>query len=344
MVCFCHAAATTVPSAYSKMKLDFSPPKIPLALRLAVSLPVLADAERIDLKLAPMMQRIRTPNITPASGPLLALVAQLKLVGGTFVIEDIPMLRMQMRQSAASFNSHILPKVQMLASVKLPPLLQLAMVARLKLALDPVVFNALLTDGPKSAQGHGFNTLFALKPPQVQLGWLLAGIPGLVTLGEKMNIPFGDSSSPRAFQNRLNMLADLKPPSLRISLAVLMKICAVLFAFATIKAAFGEKALTPTGLTGIAATLNTLMRVPLPSPLPDLSMMPMLDGLPQFDDVKYGANTPHSALGYAFPTPKLAIMPFLMAMFALRGGLNAYFPFDPIRDCGACSMPVGAFA
>lgn len=344
MVCFCSMPLATVPSNAAKMQFSFTPPKIPLALKVAAALPLLGDAERIDMRLNAEFGNMMLPTISPKAGPLIGLAAQLNLAGKAFTLDDLPTLKMQMMQAAHTLNSHVWPNMKMLASVKMAPLLQLQAIAKLKLDIPPEQFDALLNNHGQTAQ-HTVATGMALTPPKIKALKLVAGLPPLIGLAENLQIPIGETGAGAKLAARLRGLAGLVPPKLVFDFPKLLKLCAVIDALGTIREAFGEKAMTPVGLRGIAAQLNTLMRVPLPSPMPDLPLAARLDDLPKLENVRLGAQGAKNAQNLMCTPPRIGILPFLNAVVALRASLNDLLGLDPVDYCGgACKAPLPSFA
>ena len=345
MVCFCSKPLPVVPANAAKMKLDFSIPKIPLGLQVAAALPLLDEgAQRIDMTLNAALGNMILPRFSPAAGPMIGLAAQLNIAGGLFTLDDLPTLQMQMRQAAFTINSHVIPNTQMLLNVRMPPLLQLALIAKLKLSIDPIVFSAMMNGQGQTAQ-HSIRTGMALTPPKISMLQMVAGIPPLLGLAEKLNIPVGDPGGASMMAAKLQGMASLTPPTLSIAWPKLLRLAIMLDAIGTIQAAFGENALTPVGLRGIAATLNTLMRVPLPNPMPDLGLAAQLADLPKLESVRYGAAGVKNAMGLAVRPPRIGIVPFLNLVMALRLSLNDLLGLDPINYCGGmCKAPLPSFA
>jgi len=340
MPCFCKLPLARMPS-FANMKLQFSPPKIPIALMLAAKMPQLGDAERLDMRVAAVMTNLRMPSISPTAGPVLGLAAQLKIAGGTFAIDDIPKLEAEIWQAAYTINNVVLPKLKPLAAINPLPIMQLAMVAKLKMSIDPIAWDAAL--GGATPASHSITTGFALKPPQVQLAKLVAGIPPLVNALDPLKLNLADSGTPGLFLGHLRRMAGIGMPTLNIPLGEVLRLVAILTAIADIQQAFGANAMTPAGLSKIAASLSAFQRLPLPSPMPDLSLAEQMD-LPLPEDIKYGAAAAGSGLAnFGFTPPNIAVMPFMNGVVALRLALGELLDLDPLDACGACDFPLPMF-
>ncbi|MEM9146859.1 MAG: hypothetical protein AAGC57_11720 [Pseudomonadota bacterium] len=317
MACFCKTPMATAPSAFAAMNLKFSPPKIPLQMHAALSLGG-GGSLRLDMQIAAFMQSLRLPSFSLNGG----LMAQLKIALGMFDLFDIPKLMLQLKMGTESLQAHALPALSFLAKLNLSALLQLAMVARLQLALDALKIN-LAAGMPPVPTSFSFNPHFALKPPQLQLGTMILGIPIAMKFSETLGVPVNRMSSHFA------ALAKIKPPQLGISVNAMLKMCMALDAIATIQAAFGANALSPSGLSGIAAKLKLYAGLPIPDiPLPPLALNAKLDGLPSLDALSAGVGA-LPAGGLTLQLPNIPILPMLNLMAALNACINLNFP-------GAC--------
>lgn len=355
MPCFCPKVLEPLEPSFLRMRFSFTPPTIPLQLRLAAAMPQLGDPERMDIRINAAIQNMRLPTIsvmTPPSGPLIAIAAQLKIAGGVFTIDDLPKLEAELKQSAYTINRFLLPRLKLLMRFNPLPVIQLAAVARLKLAIDPIEFAAMTDPANTAPHRFSFATSFtppALTPPKLKLALALSGIPTLLSVAESLNMSLADPGVPGAFLGRLNALASLQMPALDLPMGELLTLAAILDSLAVIKEAFGDDAMTPKGLSSIALSLNTFMRLPLPSPLPNLALAESLALLPPLDNVKIGATAagahPQSLAGFRFTPPKIAIMPFISLVLALRASLNGYLKIDPLDFCGgSCEAPLPMFA
>ena len=235
----------------------------------------------------------------------------------------------------------MLPKLKPLAAINPLPIMQLAAVAKLKMSIDPVAWDAAL--GGATPASHSFAKGFALKPPQVKLAKMVAAIPPLVNALAPLKLNLNDTATPGLFLGHLRRLAGLQMPTLNIPLGEVLRLVAVLQAMAEIQEAFGANALTPSGLNKIAASLSAFQRLPLPDPMPDLGLAEQLD-LPIPEDIRYGAEAAGSGLGgFGFTPPNIAVMPFMNAVVAMRLALGELIDLDPMDACGTCDFPLPMF-
>ncbi|MEO0992594.1 MAG: hypothetical protein AAFX62_02175 [Pseudomonadota bacterium] len=322
MVCFCHIPLSHVPASFAKMNLSFTPPTIPLQMNAALALGF-GNSMRLDMAIALWMQNLRLPSLKLNGG----LMAQLKIALGMFDLFDLPKLQAQLALGVQSLKANALPKLAFLAKLNLAAVLQLAMVARLQLALDALKIN-LSAWAPTPTMSMRIAP-FALKPPQLVMGQMLLGVPIALKFSETLGVPVSRLGS------HFRALASIKPPSLGISVQAMMKICMALEAIMTIKAAFGVNALSPAGLSSIAAKLKLYAGLPLPV-IPPLNLQAKLDGLPSLPDLKLGAGAlPPS--GLSLQLPQIPILPTLNLLATLAITLNANFNISPCGP-GGCAF------
>lgn len=319
MACFCRIPMQTAPQALAAMNFSFTPPTIPLQMSAALAIGG-GGSMRLDMAIAAWMQSLKLPSIKLNGG----LFAQLKIAMGMFDLFDLPNLNAQLALGAQSLKANVLPSLQFLAKLNLSAVLRLAMIARLQLALDALKIN--LSAGMPTPPGtFSFNARFALTPPKIMLGQMILAIPIALGLSAKLGVPATSLGS------HFSALAKIKPPSIGISMPMMLKICMALDAIATIKLAFGINAMTSAGLSQIAAKLRLYAALPMPNiPLPPLALMMKLDGLPSLPDLKAGAGAiPASGLSVSLPV--IPILPHLTLMATLAATLNLNFPGGP---CG----------
>lgn len=346
MSCFCKIPATRSQASMGRMRFKVTPPKIPLQMKLAAAGGIAMEAERADMKINLAVRDVRMPNVTLGGSTLMALAMQLQVVGGVFKLDDLPMLDMQMKQAATSFQKNVWPRLQPYARIDPMPVIRLAMVARLALKLeqmkiDPLAPESMAPPPPLPPDVY----MLKLSAPKLKLAKIAIGLPPLLKMTEMMKIPLGDPAAGAMMKNRLAGLAELKPPKLTVQMPILLKIALVLDALATIKQAFGDDAMTPQGQFRIAAMLRGWMRLALPIPKPALTLADKLELLPKPDDVKAGAalmgHSPLTGMARMTP-PKLAIAPFLNVMVALRQALELQAEFPAMDACDACNTLASA--
>jgi hypothetical protein len=277
-----------------------------------------------------------------ALGSQLASVAMtLQLAGGTFAIDDIPTLALQMQEMAASLSRNVLPRLAPLLSAPILPVVNLAVLARLVLQLkalgiDPVT---LATAPPPAATPPGTFAV-RLTPPQIAAMKLAVGLPPIAALAETLKVPLGDQALAATMRNHFAMLAKLEPPRLPIAMPALLRLPVLIEALAVIEEAFGAGATTPAGLARIQASLTPWLRLALPVPLPALKLAETLPLLPPPEAVRAGtalANAPMWGK-MAFTPPRIAVMPFLNVALALKGSLQQLLGIPVLDACDACAL------
>ncbi|MDT8345340.1 MAG: hypothetical protein RQ752_13030, partial [Thermohalobaculum sp.] len=224
MACFCHMAAESVRNRFTVAPV-IAMPSAPIQMRMAAAIPNLGAADRPDLAMAMAMAPMRTPDVTLGGGPLAQMSMMLTAAMGNFTLDDVPTLEFELEQAAQSVQRNVWPRLAALASLKLQPLLNYAMAARLSLdlsdmGLDP--FTATPGDIPPPPATSDFR--FGLTPPQLKLGRLLAGLPPLMKLDEALATPpLGEPGAMQAMQNRLTNLSRMSPPTMSIPLPMILK-------------------------------------------------------------------------------------------------------------------------
>lgn len=319
MACFCYIPAATHLPNFAAMRLQFTPPTIPLQMQAALALGM-GNSTRLDMSIAAWMGSVKLPNIMLSAGPLL----QMNLALGLFDLFDPLKLQMQLNTALGSFHANIWPKVAFLAKINIRPILQLAIIARLQLALDALKINLSAAAGmPSSA---AMTARFALKPPQITMGQMLLALPIALKFQAQLG-GFGAMSS------YFSAMARIPMPKLAISIPLMLRLALVLEAILAIQAAFGINALSSGGLSQIAAKLKLYMGLPLPSPLPPLDLALKLPALPSLPDLQMAASSAPSS--FHFQMPAIPIMAAINAVLALNATLK--LPLDACSP-GACAF------
>jgi hypothetical protein len=346
MPCFCTVPADAVRQRFS---LSMSPllPPIPLSMKLALALPALTPENRLDMQIAAGFNPASLPNIDFGGGPLAQIAMTLSLMGGTFALDDLPLLEFQMAQAAASITQNIWPRLGWLASLKTQPLINYSLVARMvldlsALGIDP--FDVSSFPGMPEGGASMGSFRFVLTPPHLRMANLLAGLPLLMQMNEALALPpFGEAGAVSALNNRLSVLAQLTPPSLAIPMPVLTKLALVLNSLATIQGAFGEDAFSPATLNRVRMMLSLWGQFSIPFPLPALALNAKLDPLPALEDIRLGERLAGSmSFAFAeghFSPPQLSIAPFMNVVLALGGSLQMALDMaamEPFDMCALC--------
>lgn len=324
MACFCRIPLQAVQPSFAAMNLAFSPPKIPLAMNAALVLG--GGSTRLDMMISAWMQNIRIPSIYMNGG----MMAQLKIALGMFDLFDLPKLEAQLALGAQSLKKNAMPSLAFLAKLNLAAVLKLAAIARLQLALDQLKIN-LGTGMPPVPPNFTFNPKFALKPPEVNLGHMMLGVPVALNFAETLGMPV------RRLPSYFMAMAKIRPPTLGFPISMILKICMALNAIATIKAAFGINALSPSGLSHIASKLQLYAALPIPAiPLPPLALQAKLEGLPNLDDLRLAAGAIPKA-GISLALPPIPALPAMALMATLNATIGLNFPAAPC-SAGNCAF------
>lgn len=343
MPCFCNLSAEAV-NTFVSPQIGIAFPAVPLSMKLAVALPAMEAHERLDLQIDAHMAGLRLPTFTMPSGGLMDVALALSMISGTFTLDNIPALELEMQQAADSITNNLWPITGWLTSLSMPKLLNLALMARLVLDLTEMGIDPFALEMPPPVPLNATYVRFGLTRPRLEMARFYAGLPTLVSLAATFDIPpIGDTGSISGLGASLNGLASISPPKLGISLPTLSKLAMTLNALATIKAAFGEDALMPSGLERIRFMFKLWSRFPLqiPFPMPALALKAKLDMLPTLEDIQLGetlAGPAASEFGLhgAFSPPKIAIMPVLSLMLALSASMQLALEMDPLDMCSMC--------
>ncbi|MEJ8472488.1 hypothetical protein [Roseibium algae] len=314
-------------------------PTAPLSLQLAAALPGLDPANRLDMQIAAGFNPTTIPKMYFGGGGLANISMMLSMMVGTFVLDDLPQLEFQMEQAATSITRNLWPRLGWLATLRMQPLLNYSLIARLVLDLRALGIDPFsVTAFPSSTLSPNFR--FALTPPHLKMAGFVASLPRLMTLSESLNIPpLGETGAVSALQNRLSGLASLSPPSLLIPMPLLTKLALVLESLATINMAFGD-GFSPSTLGRVRLMLSLWSKFGIPIPLPALALSQKLDLLPSLEDIQLGESVAPSLgaafAGLNFSPPKLAIAPFLNIVLALHGSLQFAIDMEPFDMCSMC--------
>ena len=336
MSCFC-----TVPADAARNRFNVGIPILPpppLALRMTAAIPALLPGSRLDLQIATGLQQMNIPNISFGGAGLMQFSMMASLAVGTFALDDIPTLEMQMETAAVSIARNVWPRLGWLTSLKMQPLLNYAIVAQLVLDLQALGLDPFTMHAPPPAPMIP-STRFALSMPQLKMARLMAGLPTLVSMMETFQLPpLGDLGAVPAMNNFLMPLAQLTPPSLVIPLPMLTKLALVLESLAKIDAAFGDP-FSPTTWQKIDSMMRMWSSFPLTLPLPALALAEKLALLPMMEDINFGGEIARQAapvLSTPFSMPKLAIGQFLNMSLALSASLQLVAEMPAFDQCSMC--------
>lgn len=346
MPCFCSVPADTARNMFVPGIVPVFP-TIPISMKLALALPTLAPANRLDMQIAAGMNPVTMPSMEfSGGGPMVALSMMLSLISGNFVLDELPMLEMQMNQAADSLVRNVWPRLGWLTTLKIQPLVNYAIIARLvidlqALGIDPIAVASFPAEPPSSGFGASFTP--ALTRPQLVMARFLGGLPNLLAMTEALKLPpLGEPGSLSAMENVMMGLASLTPPNLVIPMPILRKLALVLDSLHVINEAFGEDAFSPPVIASVERMLTmwSQFSIPFPIPVGAMQLNNLLLTLPTLEDIKLGESIAGgSSFAMAmtqFKPPKLAIMPFLSVVMALRGSLQVALDMDPFDMCSLC--------
>ena len=342
-------------------------------LRLSQVLPDMPPDSWMRTTLSATMPRLQLPRHLPfGPGPLISATLQLSLFARVFPITDPKRLIAAIRQAMASFAQTTLPAARPLLAMVTPDFLRLTDAARITLTLRKQGLCPLALSGvdPQFSLGEGLAEPretytgamhaavrissqpiqpFAMTPAQVRLAAHFAGMAGLPMAHEPLNLPpASDPSFPTAAQALIRALSAIPMPPLPLSPDKLLEMAGVLEAIDTIKEAFGQDALEPTGTTRINAMLRYVERLTLPRLGPAVFLNEQIALLPPFDMVETGAMAARSssatlAASMTGGVPNLAFAPALDAINALIATMSNALGMNPLGPCTACEFPIDNF-
>jgi hypothetical protein len=339
MVCFCETPSQQIPRIFPP-GFGIALPKVPIQLMIA---PALFPMGRLDIRMNAALEGLTIPPMGFAGagiGGLFSIAPTLSMIMGTFALDGLPSLQASLDQAATTMTQNLWPMAGWLASLKMAPLLNFALAARLvldlrALGIDPVTLTMPATAPPAASFA------FAMTTPKLQMARLMMGLPALATLTESFELPpLGDPGLPAAMSPLMTTLASIRPPSLGISMPMLLKLALALSSLAVINEAFGTDAFSQTGLASISAMLHGLSGLPIPFPTaPALALMPKLDALPDLPSVVAGAEmfTPGMfAPMMNVSMPKLAFMPIASLMVSIGASMQLALDMPAFDLCSVC--------
>lgn len=341
MVCFCKQPAATIPT-FIRPSFSMALPQVPLQMQLAVALPAITPENRLDMQIGAYLGNLNLPTISMPNSGLFQIAPMLALVAGTFPLMDLPALELSLQEMGDTMMTHVWPHVGWLMSLKLGPLLNFALAARLvldlqDLGIDP--FDMSYTMPRVSYPGHHFR--MSMPMPQLHMARLLLGLPSLFSLTETFQLPtLGDDGSFPGLFSALHGLASVRPPQLGITLPQLTKLALVLNSLATIKMAFGDPGLMGAGLASIRAMMRFWGAMPFPMPpMPALALNAELDALPSLESIQLGEGMVSPSILaplMGFSMPQIGFLPVANLMLGLSASLQVVLDMDPLDPCALC--------
>ncbi len=367
MTCFCPPrvaplGALTAPKA--SLAVRPVPPQMPkMIAALGLPMPDSAPAPRIDMKMAAVMAPMVGQSWVPPKPPaLMGRMASLSSLAAFLPLTDIAALMAELQQLVSELAQNVQPVLSQAAYMPKKPMLNMVMAARMTLSMraqglcpmdlsgldstfaqaeglppHPGKMNATMS----AVRGMGPIPRFALPIPMQSMAMTLASLAPLETIPTSLSMP--PISSSKFGGAAMAMLAQLaRIPPLPIDASKLLSELARLTDLAAIQAAFGEGAMTTTGVGKVQAMLNYMSRLPMP-PIPPmaLGLQPKLDMLPPLPAVEAGAriaslNVQTFNQTYSLSPPRVPILSPLMALNALKNVLADILGVKPHQGCPVC--------
>ncbi|MEX0969625.1 MAG: hypothetical protein WD046_04155 [Paracoccaceae bacterium] len=346
--CLCHispsAVSGLVASASAMSSLTLGPAAAVVKLQMAAQA---AAAAKVDIGgLAYTASAL--PNIQAAfgAGGLMQLAATLKVAAGTYNLMDPIKLSEQLGASAGSLarlppaTFSAVAKIDMTAIAKITATARL--VAQLKLdGLDPLSasFSENVAAKAHAAAGLAAANAALTAPLRMKLQ-AVAALPALVQACETLNVPLGDPTAvAAAFQARLSVLAQVVPPAFPVSMKLVLKAAAIAEAMAVIAAAFGPAALSPATMAKFTASLSATLNAAAAANI-NIKLAPPPIPIPPMEDIILGEKVAASSFMQIRATgltpPKIAVLPPVSAMIALRATLGLAMGAEPLALCTMC--------
>ncbi len=341
MVCFCKQPAAAIPSVI-RPSFSMALPQVPLQMQLAVALPAITPENRLDMQLGAYLSNLNLPTLSMPNAGLFQIAPMLALVAGTFPLMDLPALEFSLQQMGDTMMTHVWPHLGWLTSLKIGPLLNFALAARMvldlrALGIDP--FDMSYAMPPVSYPGHHFR--MSMPMPQLSMARIMLGLPSLLSLTETFQLPtLGDDGSFPGMMSALHGLASVRPPQLGLSFPQLSKLALVLNSLATIKMAFGDLGLSGAGLAPIRAMMRFWGALPFPMPpMPALALNAQLDALPSLESIQLGEGLMSPTIFapmMGFTMPQIGFLPVANLMLGLSASLQLVLDMDPLDPCSLC--------
>lgn len=345
MPCFCKMSVSPIAPRLAKMSFKFTPPSMPLALQLVAKIPTLKE-EPIDLSVVNATQTYTLPNLN--LGPAMPVIGSLTMAIGALKLTSLESIAVDVPLAMNSFEQNVLPRLRHLASINIRPIMALAGLAGLVLAvkavlgIDPVKVNAeIFADATTKAAANRMRMNIS-NPVRLKAGKIALLYP-MVQLAEALKLDVGEQGMLRAASARLRFLASIRPSGFNITiLPLVMKLAVVLQAIVTIEEAFGIDALAPSGRSAMRSSYRMMGSFSLPTPgiqaalkIPAPPPMPPLETLQPVMNASWVGAASMKFSGLSFP-----IMPSLMATATLALALKSGFDIEPLGlgACGACNF------
>ncbi|MEM1431025.1 MAG: hypothetical protein AAGG09_16330 [Pseudomonadota bacterium] len=299
----------------------------------------------------------RAPSVLPpGGGAMMSAMMQLSAAAPYFTLSDPGQLLAELQQAVSSAAYSVLPKMQALSGMNYAGLQNMALAARITLALrqkDVCPMTLAQVDMNAQYAGSSANVSAALNYaasiPQMNIpGYALPSAQltlaqSLASLAPLSGSGMPSLSDPHLIANlkgQIKMLAAMPMPKLSIPPEML----SVLSDIDAVYEAFGPDATSPSGVASVNAMLRWAASLRLPMPPISLNLADQLSVTPTLEDVSTGMETVQSAgaslaasASMSFSPPP--IMGLLEKLSTLSGLMTKSLGEGP---CLTCSFPMDA--
>jgi len=337
--------------------LDLPPDGLRLDEKLGETLPP-GGPSWIRATIQAQAPAVRLPAVLPpGGGAMMSAMLSLSAAAKVFPLNDVRGLLAELQQAASSLAHNILPRVQTLSSIDPVGLQNMALAARLTLAMRakgvcPMVLAKVDVNakyaGSSAAIRAGFSYAatmpqmnvkpFALPSAQLRLAQSLSA---LAPLGAAGMPPLTDPNLIANLKAQIRMLAAMPVPKLPVTPAML----AALADLDAIHEAFGADAMTSAGVARVNAMLRFVASLSLPMPAVAVDLTQKLSVTPQLPDVLTGMQTVSTAgASLAASLTTSLKMPAIIPTLEMASTLSSILSKGVIGPCDACNFPLDAVA
>ncbi|MEM9059857.1 MAG: hypothetical protein AAGD13_05295 [Pseudomonadota bacterium] len=301
----------------------------------------------------------------PAGGMMMVSMLRLSEAGIIFPLQDPRQLLEKITQAAESLEANLAPQMRALGALKSDGFDNLAIAARLTLALrakgvcpttlagidvlaEYVESTSRVQAVEKTAEDLSASHVqpFRLSADQLALAQTLAGFASYLDAAKACGLP--DLSDPdfiEALKAQVSMLAAMPPPKLELSPVEIGMIADL----DNIHRAFGEDALTPANVTRVNALLNAIAEMEVHMPADAEILAEKLIVTPALQHVRQGLKAFETggaaiAASAAVSAPTvfgdLPIIAFIERAAALSSVLELTFGKPALLPCNDCLFPI----
>ena len=191
MPCFCKMNGSAIAPRLARMNFKFTPPSLPLALQLAAKIPALKE-EPVDLSLVmAATQTYRLPRLS--LGPAMPVIGALTMAIGALKLTSMESIAVEAPLAVNSFERNVLPRLRPLVNIDMRPIMALAALASLVLAvkaglgIDPLKVDAKIFADAMTQTAANRMRMSISNPVRLQAGKIAALYP-MVQLIEAMKL------------------------------------------------------------------------------------------------------------------------------------------------------------